>query len=70
MVSPARQAARTPFFRICDDWNVLKLEAFDWNWPQNITPRFTASQIEATTSALRNRIVELEAEVAALRKVD
>jgi predicted pyridoxine 5'-phosphate oxidase superfamily flavin-nucleotide-binding protein len=47
---------------------VLRLEAFDWNCPQHITPRFTASEIDTATTPLRNRIAELEAEVAALRK--
>jgi uncharacterized protein len=47
---------------------ILTLEAFDWNCPQHITPRFTTSEIEAATTPMRNRIAELEAEVATLRK--
>jgi predicted pyridoxine 5'-phosphate oxidase superfamily flavin-nucleotide-binding protein len=42
---------------------VLRLEAFDWNCPQHITPRFT----EAEIAPLTRRLAELEAENAALR---
>ncbi|GGZ29059.1 pyridoxamine 5'-phosphate oxidase family protein [Asticcacaulis endophyticus] len=59
----------TPGYRgVAERGIVLRLEAFDWNCPQHITPRFTASEIEAATAPLRNRIAELEVEVAALRK--
>ncbi|HEU4538282.1 MAG TPA: pyridoxamine 5'-phosphate oxidase family protein [Polyangiaceae bacterium] len=46
---------------------VLTLEAFDWNCPQHITPRYTAAQIEEATAPLRARLAALEAENAALR---
>lgn len=39
---------------------VYHLEAFDWNCPQHITPRFTIDEIEHTTTPLRQRIAELE----------
>ena len=45
----------------------IDVEAFDWNCPQHITPRFTAEQIEAVTRPLRARIEDLEREIAALR---
>jgi predicted pyridoxine 5'-phosphate oxidase superfamily flavin-nucleotide-binding protein len=45
---------------------LLRVEAFDWNCPQHITPRYTLVEIEAGTEPLRNRIKELEAEVARL----
>lgn len=58
----------TPGYRgIAERGIVFRLEAFDWNCPQHITPRFTASDIEAATAPMRDRISELEAEVAALR---
>ena len=46
---------------------VLRLEAFDWNCAQHITPRFTAAEIAATFAPQRTRIEHLEAENAALR---
>ncbi|WP_371347184.1 pyridoxamine 5'-phosphate oxidase family protein [Ancylobacter sp. IITR112] len=45
----------------------LRLDAFDWNCPQHITPRFTESEITAAVRPLRDRLTELEAENAALR---
>ena len=46
---------------------VLRLEAFDWNCPQHITPRFTEAEISAATAPLLARLEALEAENAALR---
>ena len=46
---------------------VLDLEAFDWNCPQHITPRFTESEIAAASAPLIARVADLEAENAALR---
>jgi predicted pyridoxine 5'-phosphate oxidase superfamily flavin-nucleotide-binding protein len=46
---------------------VLRLEAFDWNCPQHITPRFTEADIAAASASLTERMRELEAENAALR---
>lgn len=48
---------------------VLRLEAFDWNCPQHITPRFTAAEVEATVATLRQRLTALEAENLALRQL-
>ena len=42
---------------------LISVEAFDWNCPQHITPRFTIGQVEASTEPLRQRIAELEAEL-------
>lgn len=46
---------------------VLHLEAFDWNCPQHITPRFTEAEITAATAPLHARVAELETENTALR---
>ena len=46
---------------------ILHVEAYDWNCPQHITPRFTLEEIELGTKPLRNRIAELEAEIARLK---
>lgn len=45
----------------------LRLEAFDWNCPQHITPRFTETEIADATRPLRERLAILESENAALR---
>jgi hypothetical protein len=39
---------------------ILKVEAFDWNCPQHITPRYTAQEIVEREAELRARIAELE----------
>ena len=45
----------------------LRLEAFDWNCPQHITPRFTEDEIAEAVRPLRERLAQLEAANAALR---
>jgi predicted pyridoxine 5'-phosphate oxidase superfamily flavin-nucleotide-binding protein len=45
----------------------LRLEAFDWNCPQHITPRFTEQEIAEAVRPLRDRLESLESENAALR---
>jgi predicted pyridoxine 5'-phosphate oxidase superfamily flavin-nucleotide-binding protein len=46
---------------------ILRVGAYDWNCPQHITPRFSLEEIEIGTKPLRDRIAELEAEVAKLK---
>jgi uncharacterized protein len=46
---------------------LLHLEAFDWNCPQHITPRFTEREIADGIRPLRERLSALEAENAELR---
>jgi predicted pyridoxine 5'-phosphate oxidase superfamily flavin-nucleotide-binding protein len=43
------------------------VEAFDWNCPQHITPRFTEAEVAAAVLPLRERLAALEAENTALR---
>jgi predicted pyridoxine 5'-phosphate oxidase superfamily flavin-nucleotide-binding protein len=45
----------------------LRLESFDWNCPQHITPRFTEQEITEAVRPLRERVALLEAENAELR---
>jgi len=42
---------------------LISVEAFDWNCPQHITPRFTLEQIETSVAPLRKRVAELEAQL-------
>lgn len=45
----------------------IAVEAFDWNCPQHITPRFTEEEIREAMRPLHARIAELEAELSTLR---
>lgn len=45
----------------------LRLQAFDWNCPQHITPRYTEQEVADAVGPLRARLAALEAENAALR---
>jgi len=47
---------------------VLNVEAFDWNCPQHITPRFTEEEVSDLIEPLTARIAELEKETTALKK--
>jgi hypothetical protein len=46
---------------------VIEVEAYDWNCPQHITPRFTELEIAYAARPLHERILNLEAEIARLR---
>jgi len=46
---------------------LLHLEAFDWNCPQHITPRFTEAEVSAALQPTLTRLAELEAENKALK---
>ncbi|WP_019404186.1 pyridoxamine 5'-phosphate oxidase family protein [Chelatococcus sp. CO-6] len=41
---------------------VITVEAFDWNCPQHIVPRFTEDEIAALTAPLQRQIEQLSAE--------
>jgi uncharacterized protein len=45
----------------------LRLEAFDWNCPQHITPRFTEKEVAAAVRPMQDRLVQLEKENVELR---
>jgi predicted pyridoxine 5'-phosphate oxidase superfamily flavin-nucleotide-binding protein len=46
---------------------VIELEAYDWNCPQHITPRFTEAELEAALTPVRDEIASLRAENERLR---
>jgi predicted pyridoxine 5'-phosphate oxidase superfamily flavin-nucleotide-binding protein len=46
---------------------LIHVEAYDWNCPQHITPRYTESDIAVAVRSLTGRIAELEAENQKLR---
>jgi predicted pyridoxine 5'-phosphate oxidase superfamily flavin-nucleotide-binding protein len=46
---------------------VIHVEAFDWNCPQHITPRFTVDEIRTVLAPFEERLHALEAENALLR---
>jgi len=47
---------------------ILHVEAFDWNCPQHIVPRYTQEEIADATKPLRDQLAALEAENARLRE--
>jgi uncharacterized protein len=47
---------------------VIRVEAFDWNCPQHITPRFTAEQIQEALAPIERRMRELEQDNERLRE--
>jgi uncharacterized protein len=46
---------------------VLHVEAFDWNCPQHITPRYTIEEIRELNAPLYEHVAKLEAEIARLK---
>lgn len=44
---------------------IVDVDAFDWNCPQHITPRFTEAELQQAVTPLRNRIADLERQLAA-----
>jgi hypothetical protein len=46
---------------------LIHVEAFDWNCPQHITPRYTMEELQEVLAPVRDKLAELEAENAALR---
>jgi predicted pyridoxine 5'-phosphate oxidase superfamily flavin-nucleotide-binding protein len=50
---------KTPIERVF----LIHIEAFDWNCPQHITPRYTAEQIQEAVKPLEEEIERLRAEL-------
>ena len=47
---------------------IIHVEAFDWNCPQHITPRYTIEEIQRISAPVYERIERLEAENKRLRE--
>lgn len=45
---------------------LVDIDAYDWNCPQHITPRYTMAEIEPMVEGLKARVAELEARLSAL----
>ena len=48
---------------------VLHIEAYDWNCPQHITPRYTAEEINEAFIPQQKYISKLEVEIKKLKKI-
>jgi len=46
---------------------VITVEAFDWNCPQHITPRFTEAEVEQAVQPLRKALAEAQEQVRTLQ---
>jgi uncharacterized protein len=46
---------------------LIHVEAFDWNCPQHITPRYTVEELQPTLISFQQQLAELKAENATLR---
>lgn len=47
---------------------LITVEAYDWNCPQHITPRFTEEEIRAAVAPLHEQIARLRSELAQARQ--
>ncbi|MBC7846931.1 MAG: pyridoxamine 5'-phosphate oxidase family protein [Flavobacterium sp.] len=47
---------------------LFNIQAYDWNCPQHITPRFTAAEIEEALAPQKKYIAELERQVTELKE--
>ncbi|PKI12614.1 2Fe-2S iron-sulfur cluster-binding protein [Colwellia sp. 12G3] len=43
---------------------IIKVEAFDWNCPQHITPRYTESELESLITPITNELADVKAQLA------
>jgi len=46
---------------------IFHIEAYDWNCPQHITPRYTVEDIERALAPQREYITKLESELKKLK---
>jgi predicted pyridoxine 5'-phosphate oxidase superfamily flavin-nucleotide-binding protein len=47
---------------------IVDVEAFDWNCPQHITPRFSVAELDEAVEPIRRQLASLNAENARLRE--
>jgi uncharacterized protein len=47
---------------------VLHIEAYDWNCPQHITPKYTVEEIEKAFAGQRQQVTKLQEEIIALKQ--
>jgi uncharacterized protein len=59
------QLAEPEVHRIVERLFFIDVVSFDWNCPKYITPRYTAAEVEAVVAPLKQRMVELEAQLKA-----
>ena len=45
---------------------IITVDAYDWNCPQHITPRYTVEEVDAASAPLRTELAALRAQVARL----
>ncbi len=50
-----------------DRMMIFKIEAYDWNCPQHIMPRYTVEEIQEAFAGQRDHIAKLEAEIKELK---
>ncbi len=48
---------------------IVRVEAFDWNCPQHIVPRYTQAELAEVLQPMREKLAALEAENERLRKL-
>ncbi|WP_332682356.1 pyridoxamine 5'-phosphate oxidase family protein [Bosea sp. (in: a-proteobacteria)] len=63
----ARQLIAPGYAAVPERGVTIAVEAFDWNCPQHITPRFSEAELAPALAPVRERLAELEAENARLR---
>ncbi|MBL8521311.1 MAG: 2Fe-2S iron-sulfur cluster binding domain-containing protein [Betaproteobacteria bacterium] len=49
---------------------VIAVEAYDWNCPQHITPRFTQAEVESIIAPLRDELATLQRRAASLETAE
>jgi len=60
-----QQFSETEVQRVVERVFLIEVISFDWNCPKYITPRYTAAEVEQAVAPLRQRIMELEAQLKA-----